>query len=57
MTTTELKKFTEYTQQYTTELKNIDNMINTGIIDYTEYKQLIIDAYNDFNHAIQKIGA
>lgn len=53
MTTTQLAQFTEYTNQYTLELQNIDTMINKGIITYTEYKQLIIDAYNDFNDNIK----
>lgn len=49
MTTQELNKFTERLTQYTEELKNIDYMINKGIISYLEYKTLVVDAYNDFN--------
>ena len=56
MTTTQLEQFTEYTQQYTLELQNIDTMINKGIITYTEYKTLILDAYADFNANIQGMG-
>lgn len=56
MTTTQIKQFTEYTQQYTQELQNIDYMVNNKIITVSEYRKLVNDAYFDYNNNLQKMG-
>lgn len=39
--TQEVKKFIEFNNQYIDRLKFIDDMINSGIIDYAKYLELI----------------
>lgn len=56
MTVTQIELFEKFTQEYTTELKNIDSMINAHIISYAEYRKLISDARSDYDEKLQELG-